>query len=144
LPSTLSLRSSLNVSDQFSHPYRTTGIVTYNKHINFDCAAIQYIRRTFPSNICTIMKQNLALTTFIYILSVILPHLNVHLIMSFRPTSYYVNWHNVSIHTYLSMKMELTECSEASAFKIQTPGNYPGESIQQVGITFTTRVLSYW
>jgi len=28
------------------------------------------------------------------------------------------------------MKMEQTECSEMSAYKIQTPGNYPKESIQ--------------
>jgi len=28
------------------------------------------------------------------------------------------------------MKMELTEYSETSAYKIQTPGNYPEESIQ--------------
>jgi len=30
------------------------------------------------------------------------------------------------------MKMEQTECSETSANKIQTLGNYPEESIQQV------------
>ena len=28
------------------------------------------------------------------------------------------------------MKMEQTECSETSAYKIQTPGNYPGKSVQ--------------
>jgi len=28
------------------------------------------------------------------------------------------------------MKMEQTECSEMSAHKIQTPGNYPEENIQ--------------
>jgi len=28
------------------------------------------------------------------------------------------------------MKMEQTECSEMSAYKIQTPGNYPEENIQ--------------
>ena len=28
------------------------------------------------------------------------------------------------------MEMEQTECSETSAYKIQTPGNYPEESIQ--------------
>jgi len=28
------------------------------------------------------------------------------------------------------MKMEHTECSETSAYKTQTPGNYPEESIQ--------------
>ena len=30
------------------------------------------------------------------------------------------------------MKMEQTECSETSAYKIQTPGNYPEENIQHV------------
>jgi len=29
------------------------------------------------------------------------------------------------------MKMEQTECSETLAYKIQTPENYPEESIQQ-------------
>jgi len=28
------------------------------------------------------------------------------------------------------MKMEQTECSETLVYKIQTPGNYPEESIQ--------------
>jgi len=28
------------------------------------------------------------------------------------------------------MKMEQTECSDKSAYKIQSPGNYPQESIQ--------------
>jgi hypothetical protein len=28
------------------------------------------------------------------------------------------------------MKMEQTECSETSAYKIQMPGNYPEENIQ--------------
>ena len=32
------------------------------------------------------------------------------------------------------MKMEQTECSETSVYKIQTPGNYPKESIQQIGL----------
>jgi hypothetical protein len=36
----------------------------------------------------------------------------------------------VFLHTYLPMKIEQTECSETSAYKIQTPGNYPEESIQ--------------
>ena len=30
------------------------------------------------------------------------------------------------------MKMEQTECSETSAYKIQAPGNYPEENIQQL------------
>ena len=34
------------------------------------------------------------------------------------------------LHTYPPMKMEQTECSETSAYKIQTRGNYPEESIE--------------
>jgi len=34
------------------------------------------------------------------------------------------------------MKMEQTECSETSAYKIQTPGNYPEGNIQQVVVTY--------
>ena len=35
------------------------------------------------------------------------------------------------MHNFLSpMKMEQTECSETSAYKIHTPGNYPEDSIQ--------------
>ena len=34
------------------------------------------------------------------------------------------------LHAYPPMKMEQTECSETSAYKIQTPGNYPEESIR--------------
>ena len=30
------------------------------------------------------------------------------------------------------MKMEQTEGSEKSAYKIQTPGNYPEENMQQI------------
>ena len=36
----------------------------------------------------------------------------------------------VILHTYPPMKMEQIECSETSAYKIQTPGNYPEERIQ--------------
>jgi len=36
----------------------------------------------------------------------------------------------LSTRTYLPMKMEQTECSETSAYKFQTPGNHPKESIQ--------------
>jgi hypothetical protein len=34
------------------------------------------------------------------------------------------------IFTYLPMKMTQAECSEMSAYKIQTPGNYPEQNIQ--------------
>jgi hypothetical protein len=37
----------------------------------------------------------------------------------------------MSTHIYLPMKMEQTECSETSEYKLQTPRNYPKESIQQ-------------
>jgi len=33
-------------------------------------------------------------------------------------------------YTYPPVKMEQTECPQTSAYKIQTPGNYPEESIQ--------------
>jgi len=36
----------------------------------------------------------------------------------------------VILHSYPPMKMEQTERSETSTYKIQTPGNYPEESIQ--------------
>jgi len=36
----------------------------------------------------------------------------------------------VIVHTYPPIKMEQAACSETSAYKIQTPGNYPEESIQ--------------
>jgi hypothetical protein len=34
------------------------------------------------------------------------------------------------LHTYPPTKME--RCSETSAYKIQTPGNYPEENIQHL------------
>jgi hypothetical protein len=34
------------------------------------------------------------------------------------------------------MKMEQIECSETSAYKIQTPGNYPEENIQCTYIAY--------
>ena len=39
------------------------------------------------------------------------------------------------------MKMEQTECSETLAYKIQTPGSYPEESIQhsEQGESFKSR-----
>jgi hypothetical protein len=35
----------------------------------------------------------------------------------------------IILHTYRPMKMEQTECSETLAYKIETPRNYPEESI---------------
>jgi len=42
------------------------------------------------------------------------------------------------------MKMEQTECSETSAYKIQTPGNYPEENIQHTehGESLISRINS--
>jgi len=36
------------------------------------------------------------------------------------------------LHTYLPMKMEKTECSKTSAYKIQPPENYPEGSIERL------------
>jgi Holliday junction resolvasome RuvABC endonuclease subunit len=36
----------------------------------------------------------------------------------------------VIFHTYTPMKIKQTECGKTSAYKIQTPGNYLEESIQ--------------
>jgi hypothetical protein len=46
---------------------------------------------------------------------------------------------------HLPMKMEQTECSETSAFKIQTPGNYAKESIQHIehGESLKSRIVVY-
>ena len=61
---------------------------------------------------------------------------------TFRNTLFHLHWLEPNLfpyhfsflvhstHTYLPMKMEQTECSETSAYKLQTPGNYPKESIQ--------------
>jgi hypothetical protein len=38
------------------------------------------------------------------------------------------------------MKMEQAECSETSAYKIQTLGNYPEENIQQIKQAFGQEV----
>jgi hypothetical protein len=53
----------------------------------------------------------------------------------YMPTFSHINTPTFSnpviLHTYPPMKMEETECSETSAYKIQMPGNYSEESIQQ-------------
>jgi len=38
--------------------------------------------------------------------------------------------------------MEQTECSETSAYKIQTPGNYPEENTQHTIYYFTLQTVS--
>ena len=51
---------------------------------------------------------------------------------TFRNTLFHLHRQVGKVGTYLPMKMEQTECSETSAYKIQTPGNYPEENIQHV------------
>jgi len=48
-----------------------------------------------------------------------------------------------SFITYQPIKMEKTERSETSAYKIQTPGNYPKENIQHTedGKSLKSRIL---
>jgi hypothetical protein len=48
-----------------------------------------------------------------------------------------------SFCTYLPMKMEQIECSETSAYKIQTPGNCPKRKIQQTESNKNMRSSSY-
>jgi len=44
-------------------------------------------------------------------------------------------------YTYLPMKME--QCSETSAYKIQTPGYYPEANIQQTASLLTSSTSTY-
>jgi len=46
-------------------------------------------------------------------------------------------------YTYPPMKMEQTECSETSAYKIQTPGNYPEESIQILSLSIFLKLVVF-
>jgi hypothetical protein len=39
------------------------------------------------------------------------------------------------------MKMKQTECFETTAYKIQTPGNYPEENIQQQTTRFLKKLI---
>jgi len=48
----------------------------------------------------------------------------------------YDTYHAPTFHStpnYLPMKVEQRKCSETSAYALQTPGNYPEESIQHSG-----------
>ena len=49
----------------------------------------------------------------------------------------------MKMDTYPPMKMEQTDCSETSAYKVETPGNYPEENIQHVehGENLKSRIL---
>jgi hypothetical protein len=67
----------------------------------------------------------------------------------FKPYLFPYKYSNIlkpSHSSYLSAYEDGTECSETLAYKIQMPGNYPEESIQQVNsfclkITLITAVL---
>ena len=52
----------------------------------------------------------------------------------FKPNLFWYEYPNISptqsFYTYLSVKMEQTECSETLAYTVQTPGNYPEEGIK--------------
>jgi len=49
---------------------------------------------------------------------------------TFRNTLFHLRRQVGELFNYLPMKMEQTECSETSAYKIRTPGNCPEENIQ--------------
>jgi len=57
---------------------------------------------------------------------------------TFRNTLFRLHRRVGILHTYPPMKMEQTEYSETSAYKIQTPGNYPEENIRVVSSCWTT------
>jgi len=50
-----------------------------------------------------------------------------------------------SFYTQLPAYEDGKECSETSAYKVQTPGNYPQESIQhsEHGESLKSRIMSY-
>ena len=51
-----------------------------------------------------------------------------------------------STHIYLPTKMEQTQCSETSAYNIQTPDNYPKENIQHTehGESLKLKIIFLW
>jgi len=56
----------------------------------------------------------------------------------------YSNILKPSHSSYLSAYVDGTECSETSAYKIQTPGNYPEERIQKIAtLIYSTSLALY-
>jgi hypothetical protein len=52
-------------------------------------------------------------------------------LLGYSPVSeFYMPMFHGRVGTYPPVKMEQPECSETLGYKIQTPGNYPEESIQ--------------
>ena len=64
---------------------------------------------------------------------------------TFRNTVFHLHRQVGMKVTYLPVKMERTECSETSEYKIQTPGNYPEKSIQhsERGESLKPRIFCY-
>ena len=54
----------------------------------------------------------------------------------------YSNILNPSHSSYLPVYEDVTECSETLVYTIQTPGNYPEESIQQHATTVSSHVTT--
>jgi len=44
------------------------------------------------------------------------------------------------VYTHIPVYEDGTECSEMSGYILQTPGNYPEESIQQDVVYYTVRL----
>jgi hypothetical protein len=62
----------------------------------------------------------------------------------FEPSLFPYKYSNIlkpSHSSYLSTFEDGTECSETSAYKIQTLGNYPEESIQQFIYAFKKEIV---
>ena len=71
------------------------------------------------------MSQIFLISNFCHILNV------VYFLLSNSPASEFCKPTFWNALYHLHTKMEQTECSEMLAYKIQVPGNYPEESIQQ-------------
>jgi hypothetical protein len=61
--------------------------------------------------------------------------------ISYHIISYLHRLVGVEFYTYLPMKIEHTERSETSAYKIKTQGNYPEESINYIIIIIITIIM---
>ena len=58
---------------------------------------------------------------------------------------YMATFRNTLFHLHRPMKMEQIECSETSAYTIETPGNYPKENIlySEQGESLKSRNVSF-
>ena len=157
---TLGFLSSHNVNDQVSHPYKTNGKIIFlyiltrfeecwaiyicirkgHSHLKHNSltSTIPWLTPThavspshthpwppcglLPSTACFCTRTRPYPVTFLPIGQTI-----------FKPNLFPYKYPNISETSsfFTPMKMEQTECSETSAYKIQMPGNYPEESIQR-------------